>query len=134
MELMAARLGDLTSHGGVINNGASSVLIGGQPAARIGDMHSCPVVVPGMGPHQGGPVNSGSTTVLIEGCGAARISDSAVCSLGPVDFIVSGCETVLIGGFVAQGGASDTSDEADNGERPFCELCEDEEPDGSDAD
>lgn len=37
----AARMGDMTAHGGVITLGFPTVLIGGQPAARVGDMATC---------------------------------------------------------------------------------------------
>ena len=69
----------------------------GQPAARIGDMHTCPMVDPGPKPHVGGPVSTGQVNVLIGGSPAARISDKAVC-VGPLDTIVEGEPTVLIGG------------------------------------
>jgi uncharacterized Zn-binding protein involved in type VI secretion len=66
-------------------------------AARIGDMHTCPMVT-GTVPHVGGPVlPAGCPTVLIAGQPAARVGDSAVCS-GPPDTIVSGSGTVKIGG------------------------------------
>jgi len=95
----AARMGDPTTHGGAISAGFPQVLIGGQPAARAGDMHNCPLVTPGTPPvpHVGGPILGGSLTVLIGGMPAARVGDMATCS-GPPDSIVSGCPTVLIGG------------------------------------
>ena len=46
----AARMGDPTAHGGTIVAGFPTVLIGGQPAARISDMHVCPMVTPGTPP------------------------------------------------------------------------------------
>ena len=51
----AARMGDPTAHGGVIVVGFPTVLIGGQPAARVSDMHTCPMVT-GIVPHVGGPI------------------------------------------------------------------------------
>jgi uncharacterized Zn-binding protein involved in type VI secretion len=69
----------------------------GQPAARIGDMHICPMVDPGPKPHVGGAIVSGEVTVLIGGSPAARVSDRATC-VGPIDSIVKGEKTVLIGG------------------------------------
>ncbi|MEH6458734.1 PAAR domain-containing protein [Chitinimonas sp. JJ19] len=70
----------------------------GQPAARVGDMHACPMVDPGPKPHVGGPIlPAGCPTVLIGGLPAARLGDSAAC-VGPVDTIVQGEPTVLIGG------------------------------------
>jgi uncharacterized Zn-binding protein involved in type VI secretion len=99
MSRPAARVGDLTAHGGVITVGFPQVLIGGQPAARMGDMHTCPLVTPGTPPvpHVGGPITTGSATVLIGGQPAARVGDMAACT-GPPDTISSGCPTVLIGG------------------------------------
>ncbi|KPK21442.1 MAG: type VI secretion protein [Dehalococcoidia bacterium SG8_51_3] len=79
--------------------GFPTVLIGGQPAARVGDMHVCPMVTPGVPPipHVGGPITMGSATVLIGGQPAARMGDMATCT-GPPDTIAAGCPTVLIGG------------------------------------
>lgn len=99
MSKPAARIGDPTAHGGSIVAGCPTVLIGGQPAVRLGDMHVCPMQTPGTPPipHVGGPISLGSATVLIGGLPAARLGDMAVC-VGPPDSIVSGCPTVLIGG------------------------------------
>ena len=72
----------------------------GQPAARVGDMHVCPMVTPGVPPipHVGGPIlPPGGITVLIGGMPAARVGDMAVC-VGPPDVIALGSFTVLIGG------------------------------------
>lgn len=92
----AARMGDSTSHGGSIILGMPTVLIGGQPAARVGDMHVCPMVT-GVVPHVGGPIMPpGSPTVLIGNMPAARVGDMATCT-GPPDSIIVGCMTVLIG-------------------------------------
>ena len=72
------------------------------PAARISDMHTCPMVTPGTPPvpHVGGPVVSGAPTVLIGFMPAARISDQCVCA-GPPDVIVKGSATVIICGMPA---------------------------------
>ncbi|MCL6258872.1 PAAR domain-containing protein [Aquiflexum sp. TKW24L] len=68
------------------------------PAARITDMHICPMVEPGPVPHVGGPIlPAGEPTVLIGGLPAARVGDKAVC-VGPPDTIIAGSGTVLIGG------------------------------------
>lgn len=96
MSKPAARMGDSTAHGGVIILGAPTVLIGGAPAARMGDMHTCPLVT-GLVPHVGGPIILGSATVLIMGQPAARMGDIITCT-GPPDTIMMGCPTVLIGG------------------------------------
>lgn len=67
-------------------------------AARITDMHTCPMVNPGGVPHVGGPVlPPGEPTVLIGGMPAARMGDMAICT-GPPDSIVMGSSTVFIGG------------------------------------
>ncbi len=95
----AARIGDTTAHGGSIVAGAPTVLIGGMPAARLTDMHVCPMQTPGVPPipHVGGPiVGPGMPTVLIGGLPAAVLGDSCVC-VGPPDSIVVGCPTVIIG-------------------------------------
>lgn len=92
----AARMGDQTAHGGVIVLGMPTVLIGGLPAARVSDMHTCPLVT-GLVPHVGGPVlPPGGMTVLIGGLPAARVGDMLLC-VGPPDTIVKGEFTVLIG-------------------------------------
>ena len=94
----AARMGDQTAHGGTIAAGFPTVLIGGQPAARITDMHACPMVTPGVPPvpHVGGPISGpGSPTVLIGGLPAARMGDMCVCT-GPPDSIAKGLPTVMI--------------------------------------
>lgn len=70
----------------------------GQPAARLTDMHVCPMQTPAPVPipHVGGPISGpGAPTVLIGGLPAARIGDMAVC-VGPPDAIVAGSPTVLI--------------------------------------
>jgi len=71
----------------------------GQPAARAGDMHVCPMVTPGVPPipHVGGPIlPPGCPTVLIGKMPAARATDMATC-VGPPDLIVKGSMTVMIG-------------------------------------
>ncbi len=68
----------------------------GQPAARIGDMHACPMISPGPVPHVGGPLlPPGKPTVLIGFLPAATIGNMAVC-VGPPDTVVKGSGTVLI--------------------------------------
>ncbi len=70
------------------------------PAARITDMHVCPMVT-GTVPHVGGPVlPPGAPTVLIGGMPAARMGDMATCT-GPPDSIILGSSTVLIEGMPA---------------------------------
>jgi len=66
-------------------------------AARISDMHTCPMST-GPVPHVGGPVlPPGAPTVLIGGLPAACLGDMCVC-VGPPDSIIMGSATVLIGG------------------------------------
>ena len=107
------------------------------PAARISDMHTCPLPI-----HVGGPVIVGETTVLIGYMPAARVGDLLICAPGP-DSVAQGENTVLIGnspaarlgdptvhggklvvgcptviiGSVAQVATLKT-------DRPFCEECE----------
>lgn len=67
------------------------------PAARLTDMHVCPMVT-GIVPHVGGPITGpGTATVLIGGMPAAVVGDMCTC-VGPPDVIVKGSATVLIGG------------------------------------
>ena len=69
-------------------------------AARIGDMHVCPMVT-GVVPHVGGPiVGPGCPTVMIEFMPAALVGDMVTC-VGPPDTIAMGSATVLIGGMPA---------------------------------
>ena len=69
----------------------------GMPAARVGDMHVCPMVT-GLVPHVGGPIlPPGGITVLIGKMPAARVGDMAVCA-GPPDVIALGSFKVMIKG------------------------------------
>lgn len=69
-------------------------------AARVGDMHSCPMMN-GQVPHVGGPVlPPGTVTVMIGGMPAAKVGDMLTCT-GPPDTIVAGSATVMIGGMPA---------------------------------
>lgn len=122
------------------------------PAARISDMHVCPMF-DGPKPHVGGPVIKGAATVSIGMLPAARITDMAVC-VGPPDAIIKGSATVLIEylpaarlgdntahggvivtgfpmvmiGDVGMGGAVSSQGQAMSAARsaaqPFCETCE----------
>ncbi|NCO22267.1 MAG: type VI secretion protein [Rhodobacterales bacterium] len=68
-----------------------------KPASRIGDMHVCPMITPGVPPipHVGGPISGPcAPTVLIGNMPAARVSDMCVC-VGPPDVIALGSMTVL---------------------------------------
>lgn len=67
-------------------------------AARITDMHTCPMVDPGPTPHVGGPLlPGGNSTVLIGGLPAAVVGDSCVC-VGSPDSLTVGSSSVMIGG------------------------------------
>jgi uncharacterized Zn-binding protein involved in type VI secretion len=70
------------------------------PAARITDMHVCPMVTV-LVPHVGGPILPPcEPTVLIGMLPAARVSDMLTC-VGPPDAIAMGSPTVLIGNMMA---------------------------------
>ena len=68
------------------------------PAARITDMHTCPMQTPAFPspiPHVGGPIVGPSVqNVLIGGRPAARMGDSTAHG----GTIAAGCPTVMIGG------------------------------------
>ena len=90
----AARSTDPTAHPGMMAGpGVPTVLIGGMPAAVIGDNHSC-AMPPVAGPHPPTPDAKASATVLIGGKPVARMGDMSACSAP----IVMGMFTVLIGG------------------------------------
>src|SRR4051812_33700733 len=68
------------------------------PAARVGDMHVCPMVTPGTPPvpHVGGPIlPPGQPTVFIGNMPAATATGMCTC-VGPPDTIALGSMTVLI--------------------------------------
>ncbi len=82
------------------------------PAARVADMHVCPMVTV-LVPHVGGPVlPPGAVTTLIGGMPAARVGDMLTC-VGPPDVIVLGSFTTMfqgqpaayMGSLTAHGGA-----------------------------
>ena len=90
----AARVTDLSTHGGlVIGPGVPTVLIGGMPAAVLGDLHVCALPPPGHVPTVS-PFVVGSGTVLIGGMPALRVGDACVCGAMPA----IGAPTVLVGG------------------------------------
>ncbi|MEM1205917.1 MAG: PAAR domain-containing protein [Acidobacteriota bacterium] len=70
------------------------------PAARVTDMHVCPMVT-GTVPHVGGPaLPPGEPTVLVGGLPALRLGDLLTCT-GPPDTVIAGSSTVFIGGLPA---------------------------------
>jgi len=84
------------------------VLIGGLPAARVGDQGMCiPVGTPD-------PIVKGSATVMIGGMPAARMGDT--CSHGGA--IVVGCPTVLIGDSSGGGGGAPGAGQGQSGSAP----------------
>lgn len=98
---LAARVGDMTSHGTPLapGPGSANVLIGGMPAWRAtSDFHTCPLATPAVPPvpHVGGVVAVGSMTVLINNLPAVRQGD-IITESGPPNSIVIGCPTVVIG-------------------------------------
>ena len=101
----------------------------GKPAARVGDMHTCPVP-----PHVGGPIITGSPNVFIGGLPAATVGSMCTCT-GPPDTIVQGSSSVFINGkpaarmgdMTAHGGVIIGGDFTvligDSGDEPFIEQC-----------
>lgn len=90
----AARVTDPTGHPGMIAGpGVALVLIGGLPAAIVGDLHSC-AMPPTAGPHPPTPFPKGSSTVLIGGSPALRMGDVSGCGAP----IIGGATNVIIGG------------------------------------
>ena len=86
MHVWPMTTGPVPHVGGPISGpGAPTVLIGGLPAARVGDLAVC------VGPPD--TIVVGCFTVLIGGQPAARMGDS--CAHGGT--VVLGCPTVLIG-------------------------------------
>ena len=74
-----ARLGDTSSHGGTIVTGSLTTLVNGRPAARMGDMHVCPIPYHGVT-----PIITGSLNTTTDGRPNARVGD------------VTGCGAVIV--------------------------------------
>lgn len=88
----AARVGDPTGHPGVVTGpGMATVLIGGMPAAVVGDLHTCSF--PGLPPHPPTPFPMGSVTVMIGGRPALRMGDMSGCGAP----IIAGAPNVMVG-------------------------------------
>lgn len=70
----------------------------GKPAARIGDMHVCNAMSPGMPPqpHEGGPIIQGVESVVTGNQKQSTVTHKAICRRGPLDEIIEGSETVLV--------------------------------------
>lgn len=89
----AARFADISTHAGTVTGpGVPNVLIGGMPAAVLGDLHVCALPPPGHQPTVS-PFLAGSATVLIGGKPALRVGDPCVCGAT----VLAGAPTVLIG-------------------------------------
>jgi uncharacterized Zn-binding protein involved in type VI secretion len=89
----AVRVTDTTNHGGtVIGPGVATVLIGGMPAAILGDNHICSLP-PNAHQPTASPFIQGSATVMIGGMPAVRVGDTCVCGASAV----LGEPTVIIG-------------------------------------
>lgn len=71
----------------------------GKPAARLTDMHTCPMVS-GVVPHVGGPISLASFNVFTGGLPQARVTDMLVCAGGP-DVIALGSTGVFVNGLPA---------------------------------
>ena len=88
----AARVGDVSTHGGTITGpGVPTVLIAGQPAAVVGDLHVCPIPPPGHVPTVS-PFPMGSTSVMVSGRPVLRVGDVCLCGASAA----VGAPTVLI--------------------------------------
>lgn len=89
----AARVTDTTTHGGtIVGPGEATVLIGGMPAAVMGDNHVCSLP-PNAHQPTVSPFLIGSSTVMIGGKPAIRVSDTCLCGAGAA----VGEPTVMIG-------------------------------------
>lgn len=66
------RLGDKTSHGGVVAEASPYSDSGGVAIARMGDKATCPV-------HGPNPIVSGDSTLIVDGKAAARHGDKTAC-------------------------------------------------------
>lgn len=89
----AARVGDFSTHGGLCTGpGVATVVIGGQPAAVLMDLHTCAIPAPGHVPTVS-PFLQGSASVLIGGRPALRAGDTCGCGAS----VAVGCPTVSFG-------------------------------------
>lgn len=92
--------GTSCEHGLSFSDSTSASITPMFPAARLTDMHVCPMVTPGLPPipHVGGPISGPcALRTLVAGLPAARVGDMAVC-VGPVDSIVLGSFVCFIEG------------------------------------
>lgn len=66
------RLGDKTTHGGVVVEASPHSDSGGIPIARMGDKTVCPI-------HGPNPIISGDMTMIVDGKPVARQGDKTAC-------------------------------------------------------
>ena len=78
------RVGDKTSHGGAVVEGAPHSDSGGIPIARLGDKTTCPI-------HGSGTIVSGDMTMMVDGKPAARNGDTTSCGAT----LIAGQQTTL---------------------------------------
>lgn len=90
-----ANITTITAHGGVVVQGAPTVLLEKKPGSRIGDMHTCPMF-DGPKPHVGGPILLGSFTVWTCKVPQSYQGMPAIC-VGPPDSLQVGATTVNVG-------------------------------------
>ena len=89
----AVCVGDVSNHGGtVIGPGVPTVMIGGKPAAVLGDLHACSLPPSGHQPTVS-PFVAGSSTVMFGGRPALRVGDVCLCGTAAA----VGNPTVMIG-------------------------------------
>ncbi len=89
----AARVGDTSNHGGtIVGPGAATVLIGGMPAAVVGDIHVCSLP-PNAHQPTASPFPAGAATILAEGRPLLSISDACICGA----MAAVGEPTVMVG-------------------------------------
>lgn len=69
-----ARLYDISDHGGIIITSGSQNIVEGMPAARLGDLHSCPLPDHGIT-----EIVTASPDTVFEGKPVARQGDLAGC-------------------------------------------------------
>ncbi len=68
------RLGDKTTHGGVVIEASQKTDIGSIPVSRVGDKVTCPRCSPGIF-----PIVTGDSTLIIDDRAVARDGDSIAC-------------------------------------------------------
>lgn len=85
------RIGDKSSHGGIMITGSPTATVSGLPVCRIGDLHSCPQFYPGGVPHSVTPIVAAAGVIArptVDGIPIAVNGDIAGCGavLLPSDF------------------------------------------------